>query len=379
MQTFFDSLKRYVGFGDADSAALRDLLPAAAPHFERISSHFYQVITEHPDAHEVLEGPKQIERLKKTLVAWMKSGLEGPHDEVFYERRARIGRVHVVIGLPQQFMFTAMNVMRLDFREVIEDSFADDTRQHINNAVDKLFDLELAIMLQTYREDSDDKLRRKERLATIGQIAASIGHDLRNPLGVIQSSMYLLRKRADGEHKVMRHLDRIDTQVSVCETIITNLLELARSKAPRREPIDFEQLFAEACESLQIPESVTIEKKVEPGLSLDADRPLLRQALTNLIANSVQVHAGKPGTVSLRAFARDDDVVIEVADDGPGFDPLTIATIFEPLVTTKKSGTGLGLALVKGVAERHGGMVRAENGAEGGAVVRMTLPRILQT
>lgn len=376
--TYFENIKAYVGFDENDSALLAALLAAAAPSaFEEFSENFYEHITRHPDAHKVLSGPEQIERLKKTLIEWMHSGLTGPHDDAFYRRRSRIGRVHVHIGLPQQYMFTAMNVMRLDFHSLIAKIHDSDraTERATRDAVDRLFDLELAIMLQTYQEDSEDRLRRHERLSTIGQIAASIGHDLRNPLSVIQSSMYLLRKRAGDDARTGRHLDRIDVQVDICESIIRNLLELARNQPPRKEMINFERLWNQVIQCLYVPEHVTLQLSVESGLQFEADAGLLRQALTNLISNSIEAQRDKPGTIWTMVKTESSEVIIEVADEGPGFDADTIARAFEPLVTTRKSGTGLGLALVKGVTERHGGRVEAQNRPDGGAVVRIRLPR----
>ena len=100
----------------------------------------------------------------------------------------------------------------------------------------RLLDMELAVMLHTFREDSATRLQRTERLATVGQFAASIAHELRNPLGVIESSAFLLRKRVvEPSEAVTRHLDRIDGQVRVSNRIITGLLDLVRdvTAAPR--------------------------------------------------------------------------------------------------------------------------------------------------
>ena len=91
----------YIGFGERDSEALRELLPHAQPHIPAIVHHFYERIDTHPGARQVIRGDVQGARLRQTLAEWMRSGLTGPHDEAFYERRARIGRVHVQIGLPQ--------------------------------------------------------------------------------------------------------------------------------------------------------------------------------------------------------------------------------------------------------------------------------------
>ena len=376
MTTYLESLKVYVGFSDDDAKALETLLPTAEPHLRRIAEHFYACITEHPEAHQVLEGPEQIQRLKLTLEEWMRSGLTGPHDEAFYTRRARIGRVHVRIGLPQRFMFTAMNVMRRDMHHLISEH-ADGPpalARRMHDAVDRLFDIELAIMLQTYHEDSDARLRRHERLATIGQIAASIGHDLRNPLGVMQSSLYLVRKRAGEDPRAVRHLDKIGTQIELCDDIIRNLLELARNTPPRRDPIDLEQLFREVTEAAGVPAHITPVFSVENNLNCRADATLLRQALTNLVINAIKAYEGSTGQIYLSASSQDGSILIEIADDGPGFDVETITRVFEPLVTTRPTGTGLGLALVRGVTERHGGYVEALNRPGGGATVRLRLP-----
>ena len=378
MTTLLDSIKSYIGFGDHDAEALRAFLPIAEPHLQGFAQRFYARIQEHADAHQVLEGPEQIARLKRTLEDWMRSGLTGPHDHDYYVRRSRIGRRHVLIGLPPRFMFTAMNLMRRDFHHLAAAHFEHDpaARLRLDDALDRLFDMELGIMLQTYQEDSDARLRRHERLATIGQIAGSIGHDLRNPLGVMQSSVYILRKRAGQDERVQRHIDKIDAQIRACDDIIKNLLELARNTPPRREPIDFVRLFDDAVEAAAMPAYIVVSIAIGPDLACLADPVLLRQAIVNLLSNAAQAHGNQPGHVYLSVTATDTGTVIAVADDGPGFDPETLTRVFEPLVTTRSSGVGLGLALVKGVTERHGGAVEASNRADGGALVRLHLPRM---
>ena len=378
MSGYLDNLKEYVSFTDEDTGRLRALAGPAAPYFVGFAEHFYERISSHPDAHKVLSGQEQIERLKLALVKWMESGLAGPHDEAFYERRARIGRVHVQIELPQQYMFTAMNVMRLDFHHMIAEIYAADValERQVRDSVDKLFDLELAIMLRTYQQDSEERMRRAERLATIGQVAASIGHDLRNPLSVIQSSLYILKRRVSDDASALRHAKRIWQQVEACDTIISNLLQLARNRPPRRSLIDFQQMFERAMLPLLVPDGIEIAFDCDPGLRVYADGSLLSQALTNLIDNAIKAYEKGSGPIIVVVRQHDDGhVAIEVADQGPGFSAETIARVFEPLVTTRASGVGLGLALVKGIVERHGGTVDASNRPDGGAVVRIILPK----
>lgn len=378
-QTFFDDIKEYVDFDDDDARVLADLLPILEPHFTKISEHFYERILAHPRAHDAITGGHaQVERLKHTLSAWMRSGLVGPHDETFYERRARIGRVHVQIALPQQYMVTAMNVMRVDYRAVLRDHFEDTGRfAEVCDAVDRLFDLELAIMLQTYRIDSEERLRRRERLATIGQLAASIGHDLRNPLGVIESSLFILRRRIRDNEAALRHIEKISKQVGRCDRIVTDLLDMARNSPPKWQPIDFDVLVGEALEASRVPSQIQIECVVDDALHFEADPGLLQQALVNLVTNSVRAlaDASSQGHIRISAAPIMDRVSIRIEDNGPGFDANVLPLAFEPLVSTRAKGIGLGLALVKSVAERHGGEANAGNRNEGGAVVELLLPK----
>lgn len=372
-----DDVRRYVGFGDDDAARLVALHPVLAPHFTRIAEHFYACILAHPRAHTAITGgDAQVERLKQSLVLWMDSGLIGPHDEAFYERRARIGRRHVEIGLPQQYMVTAIGVMRQDYHAVVSDVPHSDAGERTANlrAIDRLLDVELAIMLQTYRIDSDDQIRRSERLATIGLVAATIGHDLRNPLGVIESSCYILRRIVNDERGT-RHIQKISAQVHNCNRIVTALLELARSRPPRFAPVDLRVLFNASMAMLSIPENVVVEIDVEEGTTVEADGGLLEQVVINLVTNSLTALRGRGGRIVARAQAHDElFCALSVVDDGPGFDPELLPRVFEPLVTTRASGVGLGLALVKSVADRHRGTASAENRSSGGALVRVLLP-----
>jgi hypothetical protein len=155
-ETLFDELKRYVKFGAQDEQALRELHPFAQPHFDRISEVFYQRILEHEGARKALtEGESMVGRLRHTLVEWMDKLLTGPWNEEYYQLRARIGRKHVDIQLPQHYMFGAMNVIRVELNALIDARYPERPERVRDSrmAVGKMLDLELAVMLHTYRED----------------------------------------------------------------------------------------------------------------------------------------------------------------------------------------------------------------------------------
>ncbi len=378
MPTFLPDIKAYLGFDDHDSAVLASLLPMMTAHFPDISEHFYARILAHPGAHaSITGGEEQVERLKRTLVEWMESGLRGPHDQAFYERRARIGRRHVTIGLPQHYMVTAIGVMRQDYERVISKVLAQDpvAQARAMQALHRLFDIELAIMLQTYRIDSEERLRRGERLVTIGMIAAGIGHDLRNPLGVIESSVFLLRRQVEDD-RGRRHLDKINNQVHRCNRIVTALLELAGSRAPNFVEVDANEMLRSAMGSVPVPDGVRVDTDAAKGVVMRGDATLLEQVVINLVTNSIEALQNRAhGHISVRIHPYDSErYAITVADDGPGFEPELLPRVFEPLVTSRASGIGLGLALVRNVAERHCGAAQAQNRPEGGAIVTVLLP-----
>ncbi len=373
-ETIFEEVKRYVGFDATDEAALRALHPLARDHFARISEVFYQRILQHEDARKALfEGESMVGRLRHSLVLWMDKLLTGPWDETYYELRARIGRKHVDIALPQHYMFGAMNVLRQEFNALIDDAFLSGTveRRGVRLAVGKILDLEMAIMLHTYREDLLSQQARSERLATFGQLVGSIGHELRNPLGVMESSLYILRGRIDaGDPRAQKHVGRIGEQLGIANTIISDLLDMIRDKPLHAERVQLREVVEAAALQLHLP--IGLESFAQlPEVSGDASQ--LRQVFVNLLQNARE--AGGPlGTVRLDAAAGSAQVEVGVSDDGPGVDASVRARLFEPLVTTRQKGIGLGLALVKRIVERHGGTVAYEPRGKGARFV-VRLPR----
>ena len=375
-ETILEELKRYVGFGPDDASALRELRDAAAPDFPAIAATFYDRILAHEGARQALVGGEsQIGHLRKTLVRWMEEAVGGPWDESWWEAHCRIGRVHVRIDLPQHYMFGAMNVVREELGLRIDRIWAGDParQERIRTALGKVLDLELAIMLHTYREDLIARAARSERLATFGQVVGSIGHELRNPLGVIESSLFLLRGRAGDDDRVKKHLDRIGDQVRLSNQIISGLLDMVRDRPLPREEFPLAALIEKAVEAVPRPTGVSLAIEAAEGLTARGDPVQLGQALVNLLLNAVQ--AVQPcGAVRLVARSDGTGVAIDVEDDGPGVAEAVRGRLFEPLITTKEHGNGLGLALVKRVAERHGGSVLHEPRVGGGTRFTLRLP-----
>lgn len=359
----FDELKRYVAFSPADGERLRALHPHARPAFPEVAAEFYERILANEGARRVLTGGESsVGRLKVTLAAWMEELLAGPWDEAYYDKHARIGRVHVRIGMPQHYMFGAMNVVRRGLTGVADRVLAgqpDDLRL-TRVALDKLLDLELAIMLHTYREDLEAQHARAERLSTFGQLVGSIGHELRNPLGVMETSLYILKGRMGGDATAAKHAARIGEQLGIANRIISDLLDMIRDKPLVTEQVPLAAVVQDAAAAVHRPEGVALSVEGLGGLPAIPGDPLqLRQVFVNLLDNAVHA-VGAAGTVRVTGSVDEGDLLLAVEDSGPGVDPAAQRRLFEPLVTTKAKGIGLGLALVKRILERHGGQIAYE-------------------
>lgn len=161
----FEEMKRYVRFDGAAAERLARLRPIAAPYFETIAREFYDRIREHEAAHAVLESEEQILRQQKALVAWMHRLCSGKYDASYYEETSKIGRVHVRIGLPQRYMFTAMALIRAGLTGVVERHAAElEDPRATSDALSRLLDLELAIMLEAYQESYVTRLEHVGRM-----------------------------------------------------------------------------------------------------------------------------------------------------------------------------------------------------------------------
>ncbi|MBL9106415.1 MAG: PAS domain-containing protein [Myxococcales bacterium] len=156
-ETRFEEMKRYVEFSPEDAALLAGFREAAAPHFERIAQEFYDRIRLHEAAHAVFTGEAQIARLQRSLVRWLGRVFGGTYDEAYFADTTAIGRVHVKVGLPQRYMFTAMALIRLSLMAIAEASGRGGTR--VARAICRILDLELAIMLESYRDDSISRVQ----------------------------------------------------------------------------------------------------------------------------------------------------------------------------------------------------------------------------
>ncbi len=235
-------------------------------------------------------------------------------------------------------------------------------------------------------ETAQEELVKRERLAVLGQITATVSHELRNPLGVIRSSNFYLRRRLQpADDKLAKHLSRIDDQVSICDTIVGDLLEYTRGNRSERTTEHVPAWIQEVAEDYQTDRKMDIGFQFAPDLPpLSFDKEKMRRVVGNLITNALyavtrrQEEARRAGTaytprINIGVERTDDMMTIRVEDNGVGMDAETAARAFEPLFTTKARGTGLGLAIVDKITADHGGKVSLESTEGGGTTVKVQL------
>ncbi len=240
--------------------------------------------------------------------------------------------------------------------------------------------------LEELVEQKTAELKRAERLAAIGQMAAMVGHDLRSPLQAILNTIYLERKQVDllegylaprkapSAQELRGGLDKLDEQVAYMSSMVTDLLDFARTPNPKITHTSVDQLIDDALGRVVAPNNVEIQKKLDPSLpDIDVDPFLMQRALTNIIGNAFQAMP-EGGTLSIVTRKNGQSASIEVADTGMGIPPENISKLFEPLFSTKSRGVGLGLAIVKSIVDAHGGTITVESDLGRGSTFCIALP-----
>lgn len=226
-------------------------------------------------------------------------------------------------------------------------------------------------------EQKNRELARKNRLADLGLMASHVAHEVRNNLVPVGLYLNLLRRRLAHDREGTSILDRLEAAFRALETMVNDLLHFTRDREPKLGVIHLRAIVDDALSSLvgQLSaQKIKFVNSIPEDLTMLADEEMLRRAVVNIVLNSLDAMPGG-GVVHASASADDEFVELILADSGPGFAEDIRPKVFEPFFTTKAGGTGLGLTIVMRIAEAHGGTVIAENNPNGGACIRMRIPR----
>jgi PAS domain S-box-containing protein len=231
---------------------------------------------------------------------------------------------------------------------------------------------------------TQEELLRSERLSVLGQLTATVAHELRNPLSAIRNSVYALRELISSKGIALdRPLTRIERSIGRCDRIVTDLLDFARSRQLRCVPQVLDEWLAEVLDEQKLPDRVALKRELSaPGVVVEFDPDRLRRVIVNLVDNAAQsMPESERERLSLEitvgTCAMAGGIEITVSDTGPGIAPDVLPRIFEPLFSTKSFGTGLGLPTVKQIVEQHGGEIELTSALGVGtrAIVRLPLPQ----
>ncbi len=261
-----------------------------------------------------------------------------------------------------------------------------ETFKTLNNDISRL-NRELADRLKQLTEAQED-IVKKGRMAQLGNLVATVAHELRNPLAGVRTTVFLLqRKLKNSTIDVSSQLQRIEQGVVRCDMIITQLLDFSRTQPANTSDIDMVSWLQSVLqdEAAKLPANVTLKYNVtEPRLVVAIDPERMRRGVVNLVANAAEAMTSGDGpakmkgepTVTVTLSETNGSVELMVSDNGPGISPEVLAKIGEPLFTTKSFGTGLGVAAVRKVAELHGGGLHMKSTLGAGATFTLWFPLV---
>lgn len=226
-----------------------------------------------------------------------------------------------------------------------------------------------------------EEILRDERLTTLGRLTSTVSHEIRNPLGTINSSLYIINERLKGkDFGIGRSIDRGFRAIRRCDGIIEEMLDFTRTKGLEKRTIEISSWLEKLIDEMKLPENISIVKLIDPGLSAPVDAVRLHRCISNVLDNSVAALNGdQEGIIRVSARMDRGRLEISIRDNGPGVKKKLQKRVFDPLYSTKQNGVGMGLPVCKQVMELHGGSISLRSNKNRGAAVILRLPVPRQT
>jgi signal transduction histidine kinase len=252
------------------------------------------------------------------------------------------------------------------------DSELDNYRKHLEKMVEE----------RTARlEKAQKELVLSEKMATLGKLTATVSHELRNPLGTIRTSVFSIGKRMKGQDdKVMAALDRAERNIRRCDLIIDDLLNYSRVQELKLEPALLDIWIKDVLDEMKPPSGIIVKTELGAGAIIEIDQERFRRCMINILTNAYQAieekDSDETGYVTVSTRKEDNEIVLEISDNGTGFDMAIKNRLFEPLFSTKAFGVGLGIPITKQIIEQHGFKMDMRGEPMKGASVIITIPVI---
>lgn len=378
--TTFEERKRFCRFTAEDAGLLAELRPAFTACADGFVDEFYDHLTANPVLRHLLAEPAVVKRLKRSQRAYLISLTDGVYDAAYAEGRLRIGSVHEEIGLEPQWYLGTYGMYTELLMPHIYAHFAAEPAKAVQAgaALSKLMILDMQIVLDAYYQTRHRKdLKRSEQLAAVGELAASIAHEVRNPLAGMKGALEVLRDELSVKPSNLEIVDELLAQILRLENLVRDLLTFARPSAVNRQSFDLHELLDRLMRNFKDEADragITVQRIYGPGTGdVRADPQQMEQVFYNLIHNAFQAME-QGGTLTLATQNDARGILVSFRDTGKGIPPADLNRIFQPFYTTKHRGSGLGLPIVKKIVEAHGGAIEVSSVLGGGTSATMTLP-----
>ncbi len=382
-------MRSSIGFDDRDADNVRSLAGLVTPAIPALVDRFYQQLLQQERTRAIFTGgERQIQRLRDALTLWLRDVFHRVDDQAYYDRRRRIGSAHVRAGVPQHYLVAGMELIWQELERRIRDAgipHAADKLQSLR----KLLAIELAVMLEGYKESYSEQVRKVERsavqekltraqhLAEIGQLAASLAHEIKNPLAGISGAIQIIRDAMASDDPHQPIVTEMLGQIGRLDATVKDLLQYARPTPPRAGRVALDEVVTRVLTVMQ--EEPALQRvriaygRAQTDTTVYADDTQIERLLMNLILNAA--HASDDGgVIDLSIASNTSHVKLIVKDRGKGMSSEVRERAFEPFFTTKAKGTGLGLTICRRIAEVHGGDIELESGLRKGTTVTVILP-----
>lgn len=404
--------KEFLLFTEEEEASLKTVRPLMERHVNELVDAFYQHLLAFEETRRLLSNEMIGSRLKEAQKGYLLSLVTGPYDQTYQEGRLQIGKVHERIGLTPQWYLGAYALYLNLLRPLLTKEFGSRPGQleAILTALTKVMFLDIQLAIEAYilksserlevanlqlarltreleqglmkkkkdLEQTLEQLRQTERLAELGALASGMAHEIGTPMNVILGRAEYLMRRTE-EESTKKGLETIVAQVERITKIMNQLLTFARRRPIERRATDITKTIEDGLEILQEQlkhHHIKIERAVEPSIPLiHADKDQMSQVVLNILLNAIH-SMPDGGTLRIDLAMNDGHVNLAVTDTGCGISKANLPKIFDPFYTTKDigKGTGLGLTVVHGIIQEHGGTIRVESEPGRGTTFTLSLP-----
>ncbi len=299
---------------------------------------------------------------------------EGPLTNLEASVRVKTGAVRIGLFLVELVEMEGERYLLTVMDDITESKQAEEELRRYREHLEELVEERTRELKEAQAE-----LIRKERLSALGQLTATVAHEIRNPLGTVRTAVFAIGDAIERDEmgRLERARQLAERNIVRCDRIITELLDYTRERALNLEPTRVDEWLDALLDEQAIPGDIVCEKELSAGAEVPIDREHLRRAVINVVENAVDAlqEEGRIGNeLTVSSHVVGNRLEIRVSDTGPGIPADVMEKIFEPLFSTKTYGVGLGLPIVKNIMEQHGGGVEIQSEVARGTIIVLWLP-----